>query len=96
MKNLILRNPTIQNKTICVVVIFFHMFILLCIKTLFSMQKMWIIIRTSPLQTIKFPSKIKKNVARFDDIYDKLKLWCPITITHHKVHLNFMTSLEII
>ncbi len=96
MKNLILRNPTIQNKTICVVVIFFHMFILLCIKTLFSMQKMWIIIRTSPPQTIKFPSKIKKNVARFDDIYDKLKLWCPITITHHKVHLNFMTSLEII
>lgn len=37
-----------------------------------------------------------KNVANFDDIYDKLKLWCPITITHHKVNLSFMSSLEII
>ncbi len=36
------------------------------------------------------------NVAKFDDIYDKLKLWCPITITHHKVYLSFMSILEII
>jgi len=44
----------------------------------------------------QIPLQNEKNVARFDDIYDKLKLWCPITITHHKVHLSFMSNLEII